>query len=129
MLGAPKRRWVRTGVGGAPVAGRVHPEPLGTARFQNVGRPFGGALGVGVKRHAAPESTVQDFLHGVFFNVINQDSTRIDGRLVPHRFHDQSGSFLFVFEVWGVHEDERLVLGPRSRGVLPGRAARFWSSC
>ena len=99
------------GVGGAPVAGRVHPEPLGTARFQNVGRPFGGALGVGIERHAAPESTVQDFLHGVFFNVVDQHSTGIDGRLVPYRFHDQPGSFLFVFEVWGVHEDERLVLG------------------
>ena len=47
----------------------------------------------------------------MFFNVINQDSTRIDGRLVPHRFHDQSGSLLFVFEVWGVHENESLVLG------------------
>ena len=64
------------------------------------------------KRHAAPESTVQDFLHGVFFNVINQDSTRIDGRLVCCLRDDRVP--LFVFEC-GVCTRTRAGAWPRSR--------------
>ena len=57
-------------VAAAPVAGRVHPQSLSAEHFDDVGRSLRSDLRIRIKRHARPETSVEDFSNGVFRKAI-----------------------------------------------------------
>jgi hypothetical protein len=95
----------------APVARGVDPEALGAAHLDDVRRPLGGALGVGVERHAGPEALVE---HEPTVCSSTWSIRTRPGSIVPvalDRVDDELRALELVLEVGRVDEDELVVLG------------------
>ena len=100
------------GVGDAPVGGGVDAELVVAVDFDHVDGALWGAFGDGVDGHSGPVAGVFDEFDGVFFDVVDEDAGGIEGgaEVVEH-VEDHAGAFEFVFEVWGVDEDEVVFAG------------------
>ena len=90
----------------SPVARGVDPQPLGPVRLHDVRRPLRRALGLGVERHARPETPVEHQRRRVLLDVVDENPAAIQGGVVPDRVDDEPRALELVLQVRRVDQDE-----------------------
>ncbi len=90
---------------GPPIAGRIDEQSLAAKSLDHVGGSLGRALRDRIERHSRPEATVQDLRDGVLFDVIDQDTRRIDVGVIAQHVQNHASSLVLVFQVWRVNQE------------------------
>lgn len=89
---------------GAPVAGGVDHQPLGTVAFDHVRSAGRGAFADGVERHAGPKASLKDGADGVFLDVIDQYAVRLRPPVALEHVENHPRAGILVFQVGRVDE-------------------------
>ena len=90
----------------SPIARGINPNAFGSMHFHNVNGARRSALGVGIQSHARPHSSIKHHAHGVFFNMINQNTRGIYFSLRGNGVLNQACAFQFVLQVRSMNENQ-----------------------
>lgn len=93
----------------SPIAGTVCHQSLGTKHFDHIGRPLRRTLRDGIESHPCPKASIQNFLNGVLFDVIDQDSRRFDPGITGQHIEDHASALILVFKVRRMNENLLMV--------------------
>ena len=96
--------------GFAPIAGGVDADHVGAELFENVDAARRGDFGNRIDRQSAPETRFFGHANGVLFAMIDQHPLRLDAFVIFQNAGDDRRTFVFVFKMWRVNQDQLIVL-------------------
>ena len=93
-----------------PIARAVEPDALGGDGFNHVDGAHGRGLRFGIKRDAGPEALIEDFVDGVFLDMVDDDALRLHDTVGLEAIHDEARALTLILEVRCVHENHLVIL-------------------
>ena len=100
-----QHRWTRL----APIAGRVHHDPIGAEMFEDVDPALRRDFRHGIDRQATPEAVFFGEADRVFFAVIDQHSLWPNAAVVEQDVDDDRRAFVLVVQMRRVDQDHLIV--------------------